>query len=545
MRTRGATPVAAAGARRGRERRGALHSQGVLAAALLVMALLVPSVASARSLAQVADAITELDLDRAARLLTETNGALVATTVERARLAIYQGDCHTAAILLDAPELAAAPAIDGLREVARGCAGATAGALIHEDPRHGVWLRLQDERDLALAPFVVAAAARARDALARELGVELPRPLRIDLVRDLFSLAAVTGLPLQAAETTGTVGVARWGRVILLSPRATPRGYPWEDTLAHELVHLVVTRASRDRAPLWLQEGVAKRYEARWRDPRPFDDHTDHDRVARDALLEGRALGFDGLGNSLALLPTPELAAAAYSEVASFVGYWEARQGASALRLLFADLRGLDAEDPTPALRSVSGYDLEAWRLRWEQHLRTSLDAGSSAPLAPASSAKGLLEARGLSRRVRLAELLARRGHHAAAESELLPAMALRATEPSLRWRAARAALADGRPESARIHLGELSDVDSAHGGWFALYGRFARELNDRAAEREADAVALAIDPLLEEVACLGHRRLPPVPGSGVTTPASTEAPLPAENERRQLCLAARRLDRR
>ena len=71
--------------------------------------------------------------------------------------------------------------------------------------------------------------------------------------------------------------MARWGRVTLLSPRASRHGFPWQDTLAHELVHLALSRATRDFAPLWLQEGVAKRQEQRWRDPRPFDDPKGHD----------------------------------------------------------------------------------------------------------------------------------------------------------------------------------------------------------------------------------------------------------------------------
>ena len=48
----------------------------------------------------------------------------------------------------------------------------------------------------------------------------------------------MTGLPYESAKTTGTVAVAKWGRVTLLSPRASPHGYAWRDTMAHELTHL-------------------------------------------------------------------------------------------------------------------------------------------------------------------------------------------------------------------------------------------------------------------------------------------------------------------
>ncbi|MBN2193781.1 MAG: hypothetical protein JW751_13275 [Polyangiaceae bacterium] len=483
-------------------------ARGALAGLVLVVFTLLADAVRASPLREAANATTELDVARATALLAQVNVDAAAVTIERARLAIYRGDCLSAAVILDASTLVVSPDLEGLSSVAHACAQATAGASIVEDAERGVWIRLQDARDRALVPFVTAVAGRARSYLEREIGIAMPRPLRIELVRDLFSLAALTGLPLEAAETTGTVGVARWGRIILLSPRATPRGYPWEDTLAHELVHLFVTRASRDRAPLWLQEGIAKGYETRWRSPRPFDDETDHDSVAAAALRSGRAVGLDGLGQSIALLPTPELAASAYSEVSSFVHYLESQQGTPALRLLLADLRGLGVPDPNPALRSATGYDLGAWRTRWESALRIRPGPPPTPTPVSTPTVRSLLEVRDLVRRVRLAELLSRRGHHEGVVRELGPALAAHPREPNLRWRAARASLGLGRSDQAHQLLGEIADVDSAHGGWFALRGRFAQEANDHDRRDSARSMAVALDPLLEDVGCLGYPRL-------------------------------------
>ena len=158
--------------------------------------------------------------------------------------------------------------------------------------------------------------------MARDLKVELPRPLRIELVRDLFTLAAMTGLPESAAQTTGTVAVAKWGRVTMITPRAIPHGYPWADTLAHEMAHLAQTQASGDRAPLWLQEGVAKRQETRWRERRAFDDFPAADSVAAIGLDKGLGRPIDKLGASIAMLPTAEQAMVAFAEVSSFVRFW-------------------------------------------------------------------------------------------------------------------------------------------------------------------------------------------------------------------------------
>src|SRR5512145_539996 len=186
--------------------------------------LLIATTGRAGPLEKAAHATTELDTARAQALLTETQATSDAAAFERARLAIYRGDCDTAEAILTAPSSSSEPEMIHLREVARGCARALAGAIVVHDEKRGVWIRLQDARDEALVPFIVQVAVASREYLSRELHIDMPRPLRIELVRDLFSLAAVTGLPVEAAETTGTVGVARFGRVILVSPRATPRG---------------------------------------------------------------------------------------------------------------------------------------------------------------------------------------------------------------------------------------------------------------------------------------------------------------------------------
>ena len=262
----------------------------------------------AGDLRALSDAITEIDLARAQKLAAGIDSQTPQFLVERGRMLLYLGDCVGSAAVFSNP--AATESKDGaqLAQYARTCAHATAAGFVVEDKERGIWLRLQDDADRVFAPFVFQVAALARDRIGAELGVDLPRPLRIDMVRDLFSLSAVTGLPLENAETTGTLAVARFGRIIILSPQATRTGYHWEDTLAHELTHLLVTRATRDRAPLWLQEGIAKREETRWREPRPFDPKDWAEDTAARALRHGRQVGIDKLGPSIAMLPTPEAA---------------------------------------------------------------------------------------------------------------------------------------------------------------------------------------------------------------------------------------------
>jgi hypothetical protein len=515
-----------------------------LAAALAVALVVAVSVAVAapepRGRSRLSDAITEIDLDRAKKLFEGASGDATVLALERARLAVYYGQCDAAAAELSVPTLAESPAGAGLAALAGSCARATAAGFVVEDKARGVWVRLQDDADHALVPFLIETAARSRDVIGAELGIEFPRPLRIDVVRDLFSLSAVSGLPLEAAETTGTLAVARWGRVIMLSPRATELGFPWQDTLAHEITHLLVTRATTDRAPLWLQEGIAKREESRWRVARPFDDPSWADQTARSALLAGRSVGLDRLGPSIAMLPSPELASTAYAEVASFLTYFLAESGAPALRLLFADIKGTASDSADPALRSVSGYDLSAWGRRWQAALR---ETPARDPREERERIDTLKNPRALARKVRLGDLLVERGHPRAALSEFRGALELAPSHAGIRFRAARAALALRDREAAEAALGTPRDVRAPHGGWMALRGRFDQEAGragDAAAELDH---AIGLDPLNVDVACEGQLFAPDLEK---TEPASPPVPdkLPADPFRRALCESVRKSQR-
>lgn len=476
------------------------------------------------------DAITEIDLERAQKLAASIDSETPQFLVERGRLLLYLGDCVGSAAVFSNPAATESKEGAQLAQYARTCAHATAAGFVVEDKERGIWLRLQDDADRVFAPFVFQVAAQARDRIGAHLGVDLPRPLRIDMVRDLFSLSAVTGLPLEAAETTGTLAVARFGRIIILSPQATRSGYHWEDTLAHELTHLLVTRATRDHAPLWLQEGIAKREETRWREPRPFDPKDWAEETAARALRHGRQVGIDKLGPSIAMLPTPEAASTAYAEVQAFMGYFIREQGEAALRLLFTDLKGMPVEDASSALRSVSGYDLPAWNLRWQKSLLESSFGRAVAP-AGAPPPRGF-DPRDLARRARLGDLLLGGGFGTEAALTLAPGVS--GSEPVYRARVARAELARNDPEQAAERLGSETEIDGVYGPWFALRGRLLEKTDAQAATRSF-ALGLASDPLAEEVACRGRFMV------GV---APDDPQLPASADWRSLCEAARKLAR-
>ncbi len=473
--------------------------------------------------ARARDRTMELDTPAARVVLEGASPDDQLLAVERARALLYEGDCDGAAAILARADLAASNEGAELGDIARGCARATAATVIERDEQHGVVVRLQDDEDRALVPFMAEVAGRARELLAKDLGVTLPRPIWIDLVRDQFTLAAMTGLPEEAARTTGTVAVAKWGRVTMISPRATHDGYPWMDTLVHELTHLALTRGTRDKAPLWLQEGVAKREETRWRDPQPLDDLPHPDAVASLGFDRGLGRPIDKLGPSIAMLPSPEHAQVAFAEVASFIRFWAGEAGVDALPRLVARIKETDRpDDVDKAIAEVSSADFATWDQRWRAHLAAAKH-DVPAELAPGAAMPGLAE---ISKRVRLGSLLAGRKHYAAAAIEQARAQSLAPHEPVLRCMLAASLLGSGDRANAAPLVEKVEDVHSRYGRWWSLHGL----LHATASTPALDPfhLGIAIDPLDADVAC-----------------EEKGAPeLPENLLRRALCEAARRVPR-
>lgn len=494
--------------------------------ALAAVALAPPARAESASLAATArEAILELDVAAARRILEKADPDDPAVALERARLAIYETDYDGAVAILSRPELARTDAGAELAEIAQSCARATAATVVVKDDAHGVVVRLQDEDDRPLVPLLVEVAAAARETLAKDLGVELPRPLHIELVRDLFTLAAMTGLPEQAAQTTGTVAVAKWGRVTMISPRAVPRGYPWADTLAHEMTHLSLTRATADRAPLWLQEGVAKREEIRWRPPRPLDELPGPDATARLGIERGLGRPIDKLGASIAMLPTAEQAQVAFAEVTSFVGFYIARQGEAALPALLAKLKTATGPDAvSDAMKELSGATLSDWSTRWSSWLAT-VPANVPPDLAPGGSLPREAELR---HDASLGELLRARKHDAAAAKLLRRAHELAPHDAALRHHLARALEGTGHRDEAERLVARIDDVHAEFGPWFALNGRFSRDKGQEADAERSFGVGIRLDPFDDEVACEGK----------------VAPEVPSEALREALCRAARAVPR-
>jgi tetratricopeptide (TPR) repeat protein len=223
--------------------------------------------------------------------------------------------------------------------------------------------------DAVLADYSLETLEAAISTLSTDLGFVPSRPIPVDILRRSSDLATMTTLTEQEIERTGTVAVSKWSRIMLISPRAMRLGYEWQDSLAHELVHYVIAYQTHDRAPVWLQEGLSKFLEHRWRSPAGLSLNPSMQHYLAKALANGKLISFDAMHPSMAKLPRAEDAILAFAEVTTAVACLFERGNTTALREVLVSVRdGADARLAVARAYGGSGTWADFERL-WRQFM--------------------------------------------------------------------------------------------------------------------------------------------------------------------------------
>lgn len=327
-------------------------------------------------------------------------------------------------------------------------------------------IRYQD-KDVLMAHYADDVLEAAYSRIAAHLDawvIEANEPITVEIYPDVSGLAAATGLTEQEIETSGTIAVCKFHRIMVISALATPTGYAWADTMAHELTHLMVSKRSHNTVPIWLHEGIAKYYESSWR-AQPGENLSAYSKSALGKAVVARGLiPFARMHPSMAKLPNQHDAALAFAEVFSMVQMLVARRGPQVIAHALKQL-GSGMPFDTVMQRTFGGTigQLETALHKTLEHRRFKSVYGQAEPLrlgaqnAAPQSADSLAselpdgadnEAKKL---LRLGELLQLRGHDAAALDPLERAYArVGAQVPKLGLRLAQALRAQAQHERAK-----------------------------------------------------------------------------------------------
>jgi tetratricopeptide (TPR) repeat protein len=472
---------------------------------------------AAEDLASLEDKIDSWHLTEARRILERLDAATRDKPKARylfGRLLFHEGDYARALEeLRRAIESARAEmSWKALRDVAEQSNDVFSG-MVKIKGRSGRFVyRFEEGPDSLLIPYAEETLSKQLDALAVALGDRPNFPIEIDIMPEIEDLAGATGLTVEQIERTGTVGVTKFARVMIISPRRLAAGYPWLDTLAHELTHLIITRASRNRSPIWLHEGVAKLFERLWRNE-AFGSLTPEEAYLLDrAAREGRLIPLRRFHPSVAHMPNQEDAALAYAQVLSLMLYLNEKLGEQWTRRLMESLASGKSIDQ--AFADLSQFNIRRYYTWWRQAV-----SGRRQTPVPAvglmkrkfkrgktTGERGLesLLSLDVRRHLRVGDLLRLRGHVKAAVKEYRSAEGMAESPyPEISDRLAACLLELGDNKAVLEMLPRMAVLYPAHSTIFVQLGQALA-----AEARSEDAIAAmeranAINPFHPTVHCL------------------------------------------
>jgi tetratricopeptide (TPR) repeat protein len=231
-------------------------------------------------------------------------------------------------------------------------------------------LRLQEERDGVLAEYALDALEKAYEFLGKDLGYRPSTPVRIEIFPDHERFHGASSLSKRDIEIAGAVGICKFDKVMVLSPRVLLRGYRWLDALVHEYVHYVIVKISDDKAPIWIHEGVAKHEESRWRSSTSLYLNPLNRTLLAAALQTGEFVTFGQMEPSLVRLETPQQVQLAYAEAASSVEFMHDKVGYPGLREIFREMARAETRGAKSPIEQVLAISFGAFQDEWQQFLR-------------------------------------------------------------------------------------------------------------------------------------------------------------------------------
>ena len=428
-------------------------------------------------------------------------------------IAFYRGDYEEALKLIKS-----AMELGGEEEKRKGLAlfieetlGVTKPLRKYESP-HFI-IRLDEKQDGFLIDYLAHALEKTYQVMAEHYGFQPREKIRVEFFPDSKAFYYASSLSARDIEI-GAVGLAKFNKLMVLSPAALVHGYRWLDAISHEYMHYLIVKMTEDRAPIWFHEGLAKYDEARWRGEMSYLSPLLETLLAR-ALAEQKLISFDRMEPSLVKLPTPEDVQLAYAEAASAIEFIIERAGHKGLKEVMKRMAAGESKGARESIRGVLGISFDQFEKEWKAFLAT----------------KGLKEMGGVSvrrykikegradeewmemeeikslvarNRAHLGDLLIERGRMGAAVLEYRRALSEAPDSVAVMTRLSSALMGMDRDQEVLELLKKAREISPDHPTTYTYLGKAYLKLRDLKGAKEAFETSIQINPFDPEV----HRGL-------------------------------------
>jgi tetratricopeptide (TPR) repeat protein len=383
---------------------------------------------------------------------------------------------------------------------------------------------MDPDRDAALVPYIRDVLEQSYQRLGKYFGLFPKEKVRVEVFPTTDTFYPASSLSARDIEVSGAIGICKFNKIMLLSPRNLARGYRWTDAISHEYLHYLIVRLSANQAPIWLHEGIAKYFEDAWRLPESSWLSRRTESLLAHALVNDRFVGFKNMEPSLVKLDTTYQVQLGYAEAASAIDFIIHRMGAKGLTRILRDLSEAHGDGATGAIARVMGYGFDQFEKAWRRFLqskhlrehegvrlpRFTLKVNDSDQM-PAEDLREEIESTKARMHTRLGDRLRRRGRGRAATREYHRALDKDPYSPYLLNKLASALMTQQRWQPAQQYLERARELAPDYVTTYTHLGQLhvAQQAYEEARTALWEAVQInPFDPLIHHYLAESYRRL-------------------------------------
>jgi tetratricopeptide (TPR) repeat protein len=206
------------------------------------------------------------------------------------------------------------------------------------------------EKDNILVDYALTALEKAYAEIGNEFGYFPEEKVLVEVYPTTEGFTYASSLSSEQIEISGAIGICKFNRIMIISPRCLVYGYRWLDALAHEFVHYLIGKITGLNIPLWLNEGLAKYYETSWKVQKPNFLTPLYRNFLSRASKEKRWIDFQKMSKGMPTLDSREEVILAFAEVSMAVDFLLQRYGKEKL-IRFLEQLGRTAREERSGTR--------------------------------------------------------------------------------------------------------------------------------------------------------------------------------------------------
>jgi tetratricopeptide (TPR) repeat protein len=366
-------------------------------------------------------------------------------------------------------------------------------------------ISLDERQDDILEGYLIDSLEKTYQVMAQQYGFQPVEKIRIEVFPNAKAFYLATTLSVRDIEVTGAVGITQFNKLMMLSPRALVHGYRWLDAISHEYMHYLIFKLTKNKAPIWFHEGMAKYEETRWRNGpsylSPF-----YQTLLAQALSAGKLIRFEQMEPSLVRLENPEDVQLAYAEAASAIEFILMKSGHEGLQEVLRQMASANEKGAAEAIQKVLGFSFSEFEENWKGFLSSRAYqeiAGVHGHQYKIKEGKydeermDMEEIKSLVARNRahLGDLLRERGRMEAAVSEYRRALIEFPNSVTIMRKLSSALATVARNEEALELLKRAKNLSPDHPGIFIALGQTYLKLKRMKEARDSFQEAIQINP--------------------------------------------------